>query len=61
MLRLEAFIEGFIYTIQINGLDAHSGGTSNKHGFCLENKNLFKNLNSLTSVLSTIYIRTYLG
>ena len=27
----------------------------------LENKNLFKNLNSLTSQLSTIYIRTYLG
>ena len=26
-----------------------------------ENKNLFKNLNSLTSQLSTIHIRTYLG
>ena len=35
-------------------------GTSNKYGFCLENKNLFKNLDSLTSQLSTIYIRTYL-
>ena len=57
MLRLEVFIEGFIYTIQykfvytmqINNSHAHSGGTSNKYGFCLENKNLFKNLNSLTS------------
>ena len=47
MLRLEAFIEGFIYTIQINNSHTHSGGTSNKDGFCLENKNLFKNLNSL--------------
>ena len=40
------------------------GGTSNKHGFGLENKNLFKNLkkiNSLTFQLSTIHIRTYLG
>ena len=36
-----------------------SGGTSNKHGFCLENKNLFKNLNSLTSQLSNVYVRTY--
>ena len=40
------------------------GGTSNKHGFCLENKNLFKNLkkiNSLTFQLSTTHIRIYLG
>ena len=60
MLRLEAFIEVFIYTIQINRPCPLRGApvTNIVH---LENKNPFKNLNSLTSQLSTIYIRTYLG
>ena len=61
MLRLQAFVEGFIYTIQNKQVMPTQGGTSNKHCFCFENQNLFKNLNSLTSHLSTIYIRTYLG
>ena len=60
MLRLEAFVEGFIYTVQINKPYALRGHQY-KHSFCLQNKNLFKNLNSLTSQLSTTYIRTYLG
>ena len=44
MLRLETFKEGFIYTIQISR-PCPLRGTSDKHGFYLENKNLFKNLN----------------
>ena len=48
MLRLEAVIEGFIYTIQINRP-------------CPLRGLQYKNLNSLTSQLSTIYIRTYLS
>ena len=43
MLRLQAFVEGFIYTIQINKPYLLRGHP--------ENKNLFKNLNSLTSQL----------
>ena len=63
MLRLQAFAEGFfIYNtnkqVKVGG---GGGGMVWEHGFCLKNKNLFKNLNSLTSQLSTIYIRTYLG
>ena len=63
MPRYEAFIEGFIYTIQKTG-HAHSGGTSNKHGFCLEYKNLvnyhlYKNLFRLTWKNSGSYMRVF--
>ena len=60
MLRLEAFIEGFcIYNTNKQAMPTQGAPVTNI--IHLENKNLFKNLNSLTSLLSTIYIRTSLG
>ena len=59
MLRLQAFAEGFF--IYNTNKQVKGGGGGLRTRFCLKNKNLFKNLNSLTSQLSTIYIRTYLG
>ena len=58
MLRLEAFIEGLIYIYNTNKQAIPTQGVPVT---CLENKNLTKNLNSLTYQLSTIYISTYLG
>ena len=61
MLRLEAFMEGFIYIYNTNKQAMPTKRSPVTNIVHLENKNLFKNLNSLTSRLSTIYIRTYLG
>ena len=59
MLRLEAVIEGFKYTIQINRPCLLSRAPVTNTVFVWKIRTCFKNLNSLTSQLSTIYVRTY--